>query len=126
MGLRGEIYSTKVVGDRRVFFLNVKEDRNGNYFLNVVETKKEDEVNTSRHQIIIYEEEIDEFIAEFQKASKLVQKQRELKGKPNPLQKAPDKKKRFVKSKPPHPNQNKTAPVNKKKIVRKKKISDES
>ena len=40
MGLRGEIYSSRASAGRRTYFYNVKENRNGDLFLNIVESKK--------------------------------------------------------------------------------------
>ena len=40
MGIRGELYTTEVVLDNRSYFFNVKENRNGDIFLQIVESKK--------------------------------------------------------------------------------------
>ncbi len=78
MGLRGEVYSTRVNGEKRTFFFNVKENRTGDYFLTIVESKKEESGDFDRHQVMVYEEEIEAFAREFGKAAAIIQKKRDL------------------------------------------------
>lgn len=62
MGRRGELFSAKATSEKRVFFFNVKENRRGDMFLNIVESKRsEDAGEADRHQIIVYQEEMDDF-----------------------------------------------------------------
>ena len=39
MGARGELYTTEVYLDNRSYFVNVKENRTGDVFLQIVESK---------------------------------------------------------------------------------------
>jgi len=61
MGVRGELFSARVKSknDRRTYFFNVKENRNNDVFVTVVESKKtgEDEV-FDRHQVVVFEEDL--------------------------------------------------------------------
>jgi hypothetical protein len=68
MGVRGEIFSTRVSSERRTFFFNVKENRRGDRFLNIVESRKTANEDFERSQIIVYQEDVDPFIAELEKA----------------------------------------------------------
>jgi hypothetical protein len=69
MGHRGEVYSGKIFTDKRKYFFNVKENRNGDLFLNIVESKKQQEAAfEDRQSVIIFEEDIDEFFREIEKA----------------------------------------------------------
>ncbi len=68
MGIRGEIYTTRASSGNRTYFFNVKENRNGDLFLNVVESKKHGESGFERHQIVVFEEDLLEFVDEFNKA----------------------------------------------------------
>jgi hypothetical protein len=68
MGLRGEIFSSRAVSGRRTYFFNVKENRNGDLFLNIVESKKNSENDFERHSIIVFREDLDNFLSSFQKA----------------------------------------------------------
>lgn len=72
MGVRGEIFSTRIVSDRRTFFFNVKENRRGDRFLNIVESRKGENEDFSRSQIMIYEEDAEKFVQELQKALKVM------------------------------------------------------
>mgnify|MGYP001585002960 CR=1 FL=1 len=62
MGQRGELFSSKSQSEKRTFFFNVKENRRGDMFLNIVESKRvEGGEETDRHQIVVYQEELDDF-----------------------------------------------------------------
>lgn len=71
MGVRGEVFSTRCssAGDRRTYFFNVKENRNGDLFLNIVESKKQPESEFARHQVVIFQEDVDAFMRELSKAT---------------------------------------------------------
>jgi hypothetical protein len=83
MGIRGELYSTKAHSEKRTFFFNVKENRTGDLFLNVVESVRDNEADFKRSQLMIYEEEIENFMRELQKAVLFLKKKREVSSKPN-------------------------------------------
>lgn len=68
MGIRGEIFSSKVLTEKRTYFFNVKENRKGDLFMNVVESTKHGEDGFDRHSIMVYQEDIEEFFREFSKA----------------------------------------------------------
>jgi Protein of unknown function (DUF3276). len=69
MGTRGEIYSTKLVRNDRTYFFNVKQNLYGDLYLNIVESKPtETEGKFLRQSILIYQEDMGEFIKEFQKS----------------------------------------------------------
>ena len=69
MGVRGEVYSAHLLSDRRTFFFNVKENRKGDRFLNIVESRKTTGEEFERSQIMVYAEDLEGFIAEIQKAA---------------------------------------------------------
>ena len=69
MGQRGEVFSTKFITNDRTYFFNVKENFRKDMYLNIVESKAtEDEGRFIRQSIIVYPEDLGEFIREFQKA----------------------------------------------------------
>jgi hypothetical protein len=70
MGIRGEIFSTRSnsKSERRTYFFNVKENRNNDVFLNVVESKKHGEADFERHQIVVFQEDLQEFLQALGKA----------------------------------------------------------
>ena len=69
MGVRGEVFSTRLLTKDRTYFFNVKENVYGDLFLNIVESKGTEggEGRFIRQSILIYQEDLGEFIKEFQK-----------------------------------------------------------
>lgn len=74
MGIRGEVFSSKVTLGKRTYFFNVKENRNGDLFLNMVESKKSSETSFERHSLIVFDEDLDQFLTEFDRAVRFIQK----------------------------------------------------
>ncbi len=74
MGKRGEVFSTKISNDKRTYFFNVKENRFGDLFINIVESKKNAMDGFERQSVIIFEEDLNDFVKEFQKAVDFVKK----------------------------------------------------
>ncbi len=70
MGIRGELFSIRSnsKSEKRFYFFNVKENRNGDVFLNIVESKKHGETDFERHQIVIFNEDLPEFLRAFNAA----------------------------------------------------------
>jgi len=70
LGIRGEVYSSKVsTAGKRTYFFNIKENRTGDLFLNIVESKKqEDSEIFERHSIIVFDDDMDLFVEELKKA----------------------------------------------------------
>ncbi len=63
MGLRGEVFSWRVPSDsdRRTYFLNLKENRTGDLYLTIVESKKHGETDFERRQVMVFEEDFSQF-----------------------------------------------------------------
>nr|WP_267506805.1 PUR family DNA/RNA-binding protein [Borreliella bavariensis] len=75
MGERGEVYSEKLFTEsERTYFFNVKENRKGDYFLNIVESKRSPSGDFERHSIFVYEENISEFESNLLKAIAVIKK----------------------------------------------------
>jgi len=74
MGVRGEIYSTKVLLSKRAYFFNVKETRTGDLFLNIVESKNNESGNFERQSVIIFEEDLQPFLKGFDESLKTLEK----------------------------------------------------
>mgnify|MGYP004644826241 FL=1 len=69
MGERGEVFSSKLVKNDRTYFFNVKENIYGDLYLNVVESRPTDiEGRYLRQSIIVYQEDLGEFVKEFEKS----------------------------------------------------------
>ncbi|GAB1456686.1 MAG: DUF3276 family protein [Spirochaetia bacterium] len=68
MGVRGELFSTRISCDGRTYFFNVKENRTGDLFLTVVESKPTETGDFDRRSIVIFQDNADEFVKAFQKS----------------------------------------------------------
>ncbi len=70
MGIRGEVFSSKLVTGERTYFFNVKENVYGDMYLNIVESKGTEGGSGRflRQSILVYKEDLGEFIKEFQKS----------------------------------------------------------
>ena len=68
MGLRGEVFSSRAISGKRTYFFNVKENRHGDLFLNIVESKKHSENGFERHSLIVFKEDLDNFLEGFNQA----------------------------------------------------------
>ncbi len=66
-GMGAEIAFSRVVrAGRRIYYIDVKSSRNGEYFLSVTESKKvggegEGPVSFQKHKIFVYKEDFDKF-----------------------------------------------------------------
>jgi hypothetical protein len=76
MGSRGEVFSTHTVAGMRTYFFNVKENRHGDVFLNLVESKKNGESDFERHSIIVFEEDLENFLHGFNQAVGFIRNKR--------------------------------------------------
>lgn len=68
MGTRGEVFSSKANSARRTYFFNVKENRTGDLFLNIVESKKSEEDRFERRSVIVFKEDLAAFLDALQAA----------------------------------------------------------
>lgn len=61
---RGEIFTERFsTGKQRTYFFNVKENRLGDLFLNIVESKEsESSLGFERHQVVVFKEDLQEFL----------------------------------------------------------------
>lgn len=81
MGLRGELFTTHVVLDNRSYFFNVKENRTGDVFLQVVESKNIEGAKFDRHAIVIFEEDMQQFFRGLDESLAFISKARKQKKK---------------------------------------------
>ncbi|HPE88306.1 MAG TPA: DUF3276 family protein [Spirochaetia bacterium] len=68
MGLRGELFSTRMACDGRTYFFNVKENRMGDLFLSIVESKPTETGDFDRRSIVVFQDNADEFLKAFTKS----------------------------------------------------------
>ncbi|MFW5710652.1 MAG: DUF3276 family protein, partial [Spirochaetota bacterium] len=62
---------------KRTYFFNVKENRKGDLFLNIVESKKHDVSGFERHSVIVFDEDMEQFLSEFQKAVEFIRNRKD-------------------------------------------------
>ena len=74
MGVRGEIFSTRLILPSRTYFLNVKENRLGDLYLNIVESKNQDAGGFERQSVIVFADDLPAFLGEFDKALNRLEK----------------------------------------------------
>jgi len=74
MGVRGEVFSTKVMLQNRTYFFNVKENRLGDIYLNIVESKNRDEGGFDRQSVILFAEDLQQFLRGFDESLRVMEK----------------------------------------------------
>ncbi len=62
MGIRGELYTEQIKVENRTYFFNVKENSKGDVFLQVVESKPSEGQGFNRHSVVIFEDELQNFL----------------------------------------------------------------
>ena len=81
MGARGELFTTQIYLDNRSYFFNVKENRTGDVFLQIVESKNRDGAEADRHQIAVFSEEMQKFLQGMEKSLEFIEKDRKARQK---------------------------------------------
>lgn len=74
MGIRGELFSTKVSLQNRTYFFNVKENRMGDLYLNIVESKNKETGGFERQSVVLFAEDLQEFLKGFDSSLKVMEK----------------------------------------------------
>jgi hypothetical protein len=84
MGIRGEIFSTRVLLNNRAYFFNVKENRSGDVYFNIVESKNKDSDGFERQSVIVFDEDLQEFLKGFDEALRVFEKTVRERKRPKP------------------------------------------
>jgi hypothetical protein len=87
MAIRGELYTTQVNLDNRSYFFNVKENRNKDVFLQIVESKVKDGED-DRRAIVVFADDMPELFAGLDDALGFIEKDRKEKAKARAEKKA--------------------------------------
>jgi hypothetical protein len=74
MGLRGENFSTRVALQNRTYFFNVKENRLGDLYLNIVESKNRESGGFERQSVILFADDLTEFLKGFDESLRVLEK----------------------------------------------------
>lgn len=112
MGIRGELFSTKVLLQNRTYFFNVKENRAGDLYLNIVESKNRDTGGFERQSLILFAEDLREFLQGFDQSLKVLERANREKNRSTGKAAEAPKSKRLVvkKRKDPKPGRERREP----------------
>ena len=88
MGARGELFTTEVYLDNRSYFFNIKENRTGDVFLQIVETKNRDGADGERHQIAIFADDMQKFLQGMDRSLNFIEKDKRDRAKAKAAKKA--------------------------------------
>ncbi len=81
MGTRGELFTTEVYLENRSYFFNVKENRTGDVFLQIVESKNREGVDGDRHQIAIFADDMQKVLQGLDRSISFIEKDRKARAK---------------------------------------------
>ena len=81
MWVRGELFTTQVTLDNRSYFFNVKENRTGDVFLQIVESKSRNGEDFDRHAICIFAEDMQKFFKGLDDSVSFIDKDRKERSK---------------------------------------------
>ena len=76
MGIRGELFTTQIPVENRTYFFNVKENRLGDIFLQIVESKNTDGAGFDRHAIVVFQDEMQTFLQGLNESLEFIEKKR--------------------------------------------------
>ncbi|QTQ16000.1 PUR family DNA/RNA-binding protein [Treponema parvum] len=93
MGIRGELFTTQVILENRSYFFNVKENRTGDVFMQIVESKNRDGADFDRHQIAVFAEDLQKFLQGLDRSLSFIEKDRKERTKARAQKKAANDKK---------------------------------
>ena len=74
MGIRGELFSTKVALQNRTYFFNVKENRMGDLYLNIVESKNRETGGFERQSVILFADDLKDFLVGFDESLRVIER----------------------------------------------------
>jgi hypothetical protein len=74
MGIRGELFSAKVALQNRTYFFNVKENRLGDLYLNIVESKNRETGGFERQSVVLFADDLAEFLKGFDESLRVLEK----------------------------------------------------
>ncbi len=119
MGIRGELFTTQIQVENRTYFFNVKENRLGDVFLQIVESKSNDGSGFDRHAIVVFEEEMQTFLQGLNASLDFVEKNRKDRLKKKREKKQVGKNQYADKKKPDFRSENAKKPPRKVRVIKK-------
>jgi hypothetical protein len=79
--MRDELFTTKVLLENRAYFFNVKENRMGDVFLQVVESKSKNGEDFDRRAIVVFADDMQQFCKGLDDSLSFIEKDRRERGK---------------------------------------------
>lgn len=76
MGIRGELFTADVRVKNRTYFFNVKENRMGDIFLQIVETKSLESSDFERRTVVVFEDDMRKFLQAFDASLSFIERER--------------------------------------------------
>ena len=74
--MRGELFTTRVNLENRAYFFNVKENRNGDVFLQIVESKSKDGVDAERRDVVLFADDMSDILKGLDQALQFIDRDR--------------------------------------------------
>ncbi|MDR3303485.1 MAG: DUF3276 family protein [Treponema sp.] len=74
MGIRGELFSTRVQLPNRTYFFNVKENRMGDLYLNIVESKNRETTGFERQSVVLFADDLKDFLSGFEESLRVMER----------------------------------------------------
>jgi hypothetical protein len=93
--MRDELFTTKIVLENRAYFFNVKENRMGDVFLQIVESKSKNGEDFDRRAIVVFADDMQQFFAGLDESLVFIEKNKKTKTKAAPEKKIIRKKERI-------------------------------
>jgi hypothetical protein len=93
--MRGELFTTKVNLENRSYFFNVKENRNGDVFLQIVESKTKGDAE-ERRDVVLFADDMSDIMRGLDEALTFIEKDRKARAKLGRERKAAKAKERAL------------------------------
>jgi hypothetical protein len=74
MGVRGEIFSNRVILPNRTYFFIIKENRMGDLYLNIVESKNRETGGFDRQSVVLFADDLQDFLKGFDESLRVMEK----------------------------------------------------
>jgi hypothetical protein len=74
--MRGELFTTRVNLENRAYFFNVKENRNGDVFLQIVESKSKEGSEAERRDVVLFADDMSDILKGLDQALQFIDRDR--------------------------------------------------
>lgn len=120
MGTRGEIFTQSVKAKNRSYFFNVKENTRGDVFLQIVESKETDGVGFERRSVVVFQDELQNFLTALDESLQFMEKNQKQKSKAR-FEKIQEERQRSENKTIKYENSDRASTANRASLFKKKK-----